>query len=864
MFRASQQSGDNSPQPFGVARSSDITARRHDAALGGVPAASDRQPLRPRPVSLVAWLSGQLTCLAIRWPLLTIGLALTAAVASGLLAAERLQLRASRLDLLSPDSHYNQRWLRYLDTFGDHDDGILMVVGDSPQRVAEGLQWVGERLARQPQLTGVLYDQGLSGLASKQLYLWSSEQRYEAYRSLRQLAEGEGRGGLEGGGAIQLAAYSAADHPLLADPPTLGGQLLVEDAGRIGLCLVRLPHPDQEPAAASRQLALVRQQQAAAQKHFPDLQFLLTGMPVLEAEEGSSSQRDAIVSTLVSLVLVGLIFRLGFRRWQHPLLSLVTLGFSLLMTLGAATLLVGHLNLLSVAFSAILVGLGIDFSIHYVARVEALLAEGPQWGIDRAAGVAAEQVGPAILTGGLTTASAFGVAGLTPFLGVAELGIISAAGLVISVLATLSVLPALMVGADRLGRRSGRAAAPAARQPPARQPAQLPVRSVGLLRLGPELGGWSVWVGAVVSLLITWVGVGGLSRLRFDHNLLNLHAGGSESVAAEGLLRSRTGSSTWYAICMAGSDVEAVRLSERLERLPEVSRVEHLGQLLGGTLSDGDAAGIGRVRHEIAACHWAAERAAERLRVWPAAMGGPPESAQRLVATVLASTSPSPPSVMDIAPGLTERMLGRGGERLLRVYAAEDIWDREPLERFVRAIERVEPSVTGHPVQAYYASEEMRRSFLLAALYASLAVAAWLMLDLGSLRLVGLAMLPVAVSLLQLGCVMAWLGLDFNPANLIALPLIMGIGLDDGVHVLHDFRSGRPERWYWPTAATLRALVLTTLTTMAGFGSLMLASHQGLASLGCLLVLGVALCLLNALLLLPALLRSLSRSLPTA
>jgi predicted RND superfamily exporter protein len=861
MFRAPQQTSDISPQPAGLAPPPDTAASQVVAHQGSSSESWAGEPAARRPVSLVAWMSGRMTSLAVRYPLLTLCLALVAASSSGLLALGRLQLRASRLDLLSPESHYNQRWLRYLDTFGDHDDGILMVVGDSPPRVAEALQWVGERLARQPQLTGVLYDQGLSGLVSKQLYLWSAEQRYRVYRSLRELAEGTARGLPGDDGAIQLAAYTTSDHPLLADPPALGGQLLVEDAGRIGLCLVRLPHPDQEPVAASRQLALVRQQQAAARKEFPDLDFLLTGMPVLEADEGASSQRDAIVSTLVSFVLVGLIFRLGFRRWQHPLLSLVTLGFSLVMTLGAATLLVGHLNLLSVAFSAILVGLGIDFSIHYVARVETLLAQTPGMGMARGAGVAAEQVGPAILTGGLTTASAFGVAGLTPFLGVAELGIISAAGIVISVLATLTVLPALMVWADSLGRRvspvhrlaAGRPAPSAVRPPPVRLPDR------------PVVGGWCVWLGAVASLLVTWAGVDGLSRLSFDHNLLNLHAGGSESVAAEGLLRERTGSSTWYAILVADSDAAALRLAERLEQLPEVSRVEHLGQLLGGAAESGGQVGrIDQVRREIAACHWAAERAAERLRVWPAAMGAAPESAQRLVTTVLASTSNVPPSLSDISPGLTERMVGRGGERLLRVYASENIWDREPLERFVRALEGVEPSVTGHPVQAYYASEEMRRSFLLAALYASLAVAAWLMLDLGSLRLVGLAMLPVAVSLLQLGCVMAWLGLDFNPANLIALPLIMGIGLDDGVHVLHDFRGDGSKNWYWPSAATLRALVLTSLTTMAGFGSLMLASHQGLASLGCLLVLGVALCLLNSLLLLPALLRSLSRSLPTA
>ena len=237
---------------------------------------------------------------------------------------------------------------------------------------------------------------------------------------------------------------------------------------------------------------------------------------------------------------------------------------------------------------------------------------------------------------------------------------------------------------------------------------------------------------------------------------------------------------------------------------------------------------------------------------------------QRLAGEVLdqlrqlsAMASPDGPTASDLPAALLDRFVGRGGRHLLRIYARGSIWDMAALERFVQEVESVDPQVTGHPIQTYYSSRQMQQSYAHAAVYSLLAVAIVLMLDLRSVRLVLLAIMPMACGMLQLFGLLGWLGLPLNPANLIVLPLILGIGIDDGVHIVHDFL--RRDTRYAVSRSTASAVVLTSATTMVGFGSMMIAHHQGLRSLGQVLTLGVLCCLLTSLIMLPAALALIAR-----
>ena len=271
-----------------------------------------------------------------------------------------------------------------------------------------------------------------------------------------------------------------------------------------------------------------------------------------------------------------------------------------------------------------------------------------------------------------------------------------------------------------------------------------------------------------------------------------------------------------------------------------------------------------------------------------------------------------PPNILpDLPPALTSRFLSAEGKWLIQIFPAEQIWDIDPLARFVADVRSVDPNVTGTPLQNYEASQDIMQSYQNAALYALTVIfvvllfdflgrdlalkaalpplllvlpAAWAMwsgrvdfepaklaavyiatmaviaaaLDFRALRDVVLALLPpLAGGALMLG-ILAVLNIQFNPANLIVLPLVLGIGVDDGVHVMHDFRMQKHN--YQTSPSTINAIVLTSLTSMVGFGSMMLAAHRGLYSLGLVLVVGVGSCLFVSLVTVPALLTLLSHS----
>ena len=181
-------------------------------------------------------------------------------------------------------------------------------------------------------------------------------------------------------------------------------------------------------------------------------------------------------------------------------------------------------------------------------------------------------------------------------------------------------------------------------------------------------------------------------------------------------------------------------------------------------------------------------------------------------------------------------------------------------ERFIQEVRSVDRDATGNPMQIYEASRQMKRSYEQAAIYAMVIVCLVVYLDFGSLRYTLLALLPLGLGMLQMFGMMGLVDMPLNAANMIVLPLILGIGVDNGVHVVHDFRRQQGGK-YRISDSTANAVFINSLGNMVGFGSLMIASHQGLQSLGRVLTIGMACCLLSALAM-PSLLMLLKRHRP--
>lgn len=208
-----------------------------------------------------------------------------------------------------------------------------------------------------------------------------------------------------------------------------------------------------------------------------------------------------------------------------------------------------------------------------------------------------------------------------------------------------------------------------------------------------------------------------------------------------------------------------------------------------------------------------------------------------------------------IPAALRDRYISPGGTLLVTLHPRENVWEFAPMERFVEAVRAVEPDATGVPMTQYESLLEMRRAFVMAALLALAAVFVLILIDLRRLSEALLAIAPLLVGMVWMVEAMGALGVAFNLANFFAVPILIGIGVDSGIHLIRRYREQQMQgREALDLGSTRRAVFVTSMTTMIGFGSLLTASHRGLATLGLLMFLGSAAGLLASLVVLPALL----------
>jgi hypothetical protein len=576
---------------------------------------------------------------------------------------------------------------------------------------------------------------------------------------------------------------------------------------------------------------------------------------------------------------------IGFRGIRYPLMAQALLMVALAWSFGWAAASVGHLNILSVSFTAMLIGLGIDYATIYLIKYLDLRHKG--WGVHGALMESVTSVGPGTLVAAASTAAAFAVALLTDFTGVAELGVIAGGGILLAVLCSFIVLPAMIALLDR----------------------RFPVRSMpspfSADKLRRGIARHPLKIMAAFALLLGLVAPHGFP-VKYDTNLLNLQARGLPSVEIQQrIFEQSDDGSILFAVSMAASPKEALDLKAKFEKLPSVHHVVEVASMLPPHPSE-------EVRLMVQGIHETLSQLPETPpvpgRLDPSVVGAEFEqiegvlkeftSPSALEARVSVSqfldrleklpvtdqvsvlrdfqfamtsdlldklhearkaSNPDPVTVADLPPALASRFLSESGQWLLQVFPKSELWDEEPLAAFIKDVRSVDPEATGTPLQTHEATQAIFRGYLEVGFYALGIVVVMLLLDLRSLTDALLAMVPpLAGGVLTLG-MLGLAGVPLNPANLIILPLIVGIGVDGGVHVLHDFRARRGSR-YRVSGSVFGAIVLNQLTTVVGFGSLMMAAHRGLFSLGFVLTLGVVNCMVVAVVLLPAMLVFVARS----
>lgn len=625
------------------------------------------------------------------------------------------------------------------------------------------------------------------------------------------------------------------------------------------------------------------------------IRIRMTGAAALSIDELQSASLGAQMASLGSFLGVTLVMFLGLRSLWLVCAVQFALVLGLIYTALLAALTLGQLNLISVAFSVMYIGIGADYAIYLCLRYREFAGSGMTQ--HAALRRAVHHVGGSIGIGTLTTAVGFFCFIPTSYRGVAELGMISGAGMFVSLMVTLLILPAFLT----LSRPPS---------PTRLRTARLPLS----LALGIR------WVCALPSRFARAMALGALglailagiqlSHCGFDLNPLNLQDSSKESVTTFKELLDRPDLSPWSLSVLVPDEAHALALKDALSRDPVVSEavtvhdflpaqvpekleiLDQLSILLGmhgdlrfqnGTADPEGTLGFQSLRMLLAhladaqagqgadqSIPGAAQLTVSLARLIARVEQGPPgerglwmdKAFDQLVGRLpealghlFEGLGAQPVQLSDLPESLRDRWVSSEGAYRLDVRPQKALTDPEEMTAFVRRVKALAPHATGAPVLFIESGRAVVTAFLEAFGGALLAITVVLWFTLRRRMDVLCVLLPLILASLLTGALMGLLKVPFNFANIIALPLVFGMGVDNCIHLVHRFRTAPPADGLLLRTSTALAVVLSALTNLSGFGNLSVSPHQGMASMGIMLSLGIAATLVSSLLLLPALLK---------
>ncbi len=890
---------------------------------------------------------------AITYPHSIVVISLALALLGGYVYFFELRIISERKQLINQDLEINQRYLQYIDEFGDNEIVVLVVQADSSNRSNEASSrfeskqrehmkrvasaWAAQ-LRQRPNLFPAVYERinwpAQNGLPL--LYLPYSEVQHIAAvvtrnrDYIRQLATDPSlKNQLNVINTITAnlgtAAPSAADSslaPVLLNSLQLylqrlseivqnedgetgelqfgeTAQLFSKYSGRFdpegfffsenGRIMTAYAHVNGNPAQRNRYSnAMHYARQAlsialASDSVADDLDAGIAGMPALEYEEIATTQSDFARGALLALVGVTALFMFAFGHIVRPALAALALCCAIGMTFVFAWLVLGHLSLLAMIFTIILVALGIDFAIHFLTHYEQALKNGHAPA--QAIVIIKRTIGGPLWLGGLTTAAAFLSAGLTEFVGLAELGIIAGAGLLFCLLCMYFMFPAMLFLVDTHFQQLGQKIGVARRQDF--------FRNVALSFTAAQQGR------ALLIMLVIIASGYAFGQYELDKNLLRLQAADGEASHWQQVLLKNDDRSL-FAISTSETRAALDAMRTKLMAKPETVRhtesayplfeTEKRAALAGvcstfSQLSIGppEAVSLTDIKRQL----WNLRQTVRKLRrkspQAASALTGLEETATRFYKDLTSGNAgditarltalqdatrnkltlalqrhdevfcPPDLSRADLPPILRDRFISDSGKLAMFIYPAKNTWEQDNLAEFVRALRQVDPQVMGELVSLYENGNSLARSFMAASIYALAAILALLLISTRSAKATALMLIPLVSGVgLLLAFMRLWPGeIVWNFTNFFALPILIGISVDSGIHLVRAWRSSVAGTY----AGAVTAVILSSLTTIIGFGVLATSSHLGVRSLGLVLFLGITFILLSSLTVLPIALR---------
>jgi uncharacterized protein len=684
---------------------------------------------------------------------------------------------------------------------------------------------------------------------------------------------------------LLVAIDDSINHQLIGKLQRLSWQnLLAEDqlntdANRtLVIAKPKLDFSEMLPADAAQTSA--REAVRAIMTENPSVKIRITGETALEHEELESVTKGAQLAGIVSLILVFVVQWIGLRSLKLLSITYIVLLMGLIMTAGFAAITVGHLNVISIAFATLYIGLGVDYAVHICLYYRERRVRG--YTNDQAIHHSMKGVGSSLFLCALTTALGFLSFIPTAYSGVSELGIISGGGIFIGLIISVTILPALFCVL------------------PVNNPK--PIHSA----FAPKfLVTFPFRYSTAIRIVSILLGIGAcvvLTKLSFDSNPVNLRDPNSESVSSfKELLKSKN-DSPFALITLANNLDEAKTIAAKMGQLPTVhetitladfvakdqdeklTTIEDLNLILGNQLENfgktlpensNQKAALVKFNEELKkaiaenspnAPQATLQQLQQRIEAFikqadssanPSAsysliesniLGLLPYTLDRLKTSLTATNF----GIDDIPEYIRSHWLSPNGLYKILITPKQDLNDPENQRLFVADAQKVDNKVSGLPVANMASGDAVVKAFVQAFGSAFIAIVLVLLVIYRSFKQTALVILPLVLAALLTGATNVLLDNPFNFANIIALPLLLGLGIDSSILIMHRLHFNLQENENLLQSSTTRGIIFSSITTLCSFSSLSFTSHQGMSSMGLLLSIGLFFTVVCSLIVLPA------------
>jgi predicted RND superfamily exporter protein len=656
--------------------------------------------------------------------------------------------------------------------------------------------------------------------------------------------------------------------------------------------------------------------QALIDEMLPDFPGVIAGLSgdiAKEHDEQIYSEQALSVSTFFALIIIFILLVISFRMWIAPIFAILTLSVGVIWALGTSSVIVGQLNMVTSMMSVVLLGLGIDFAIHIISGMTEWRASGDD--IRTALEKTFLKSGKGVITGALTTACAFLTLMISDARGMSEMGLVTGIGLISILLATMFFLPVLLVFRERWIERKRKNKTPYDKY----VKRDISFRFLG--KMGLFLSKHFVFT-LIFSAFVTIVLVWSALQMRFDTDFRNLEPEGLKSIALMDTVLEKFDLSIQYAFILADNveesrmfakecrDLGSVAITndisvylpspeEQEKRIPHIAEVyekisksspkkviryeelpklaDEINRLQMNVIEMQDMAFLGgqdKVDNKCKKIVGDPDNPSSRNMIDELLQLLEKNDQDSLAGlsffqgrfgpyfkqSVIQMCSVAPIHLEELPETILDRYCNRQRDQfLVTVYPIGDMWQEEVLYGFVENLEAVSEKATGVAPMALALMDVFARDGRNAILLTLLIVFLLLWADLGGIRYSLMAMLPLACGVFWMVGLMYLSGILLSMMTVIALPMIVGIGIDDGVHIIHRWRSegnGNVEKVF---SSTGKAVLLTSLTTGFAFGSLVFSVFRGWAQFGGALAIGVGTCFLTTVIILPGIIGFINR-----